>query len=74
MQENIQESNVIKLNTYRLDKESYALKVPKVIAKIKVCGGALTINVSDEMPFELPTKKQRENLKKIFGIEIELIN
>jgi hypothetical protein len=26
------------------------------------------------MQFEMPTEEQRENLKKTFGIEVELIN
>lgn len=50
-----------------------AIKVPKVIAKIKICGGGLTFTITDNMQFEMPTKEQCENLKKIFGIEVELV-
>lgn len=49
------------------------IKVPKIIAIIKLCGGALTFNVYDTMQFEIPTEEQRENLKKTFGIEVKLI-
>ena len=49
------------------------IRVPKVIAKIKICGGGLTIAITDDMEFEIPTEEQRENLKKYFGIEIELV-
>lgn len=50
------------------------IKVPKIIATIKLCGGVLTFNITDTMQYEIPTKEQRENLKKTFGIEIELVN
>lgn len=52
---------------------SLKLKTPKVIARIKICGGGLTFNIDDTMQFEMPTEEQRENLKKTFGIEVELV-
>lgn len=53
-----------------------SIRVPKVIARIKLCGGALTFNFydTDTVPFEMPTKEQCENLKKTFGIEVELVD
>ena len=48
-------------------------KVPKVIARIKLFGGGLTFTITDNMQFELPTEEQRENLRKTFGIEVELV-
>lgn len=52
-----------------------SLRIPKVIARIKLCGGALTFNFYDtDTAFEMPTKEQCENLKKTFGIEVELVN
>ena len=51
--------------------ETLTIKVPKVIARIKICGGGLTFTITDNMQFEMPTKEQCENLKKTFGIEIE---
>ena len=49
------------------------IKAPKVVAKIRICGGGLTFTITDDMQFELPTEEQRENLKKTFGIEVELV-
>jgi hypothetical protein len=49
------------------------IRVPKVIARIKLCG-ALTFEINDTMQFEKPTKEQCENLKKTFGIEVELVD
>lgn len=56
--------------------EGGTIRVPKVIARIKLCGGALTFNFydTDAVPFEMPTKEQCENLKKTFGIEVELVD
>lgn len=49
------------------------IRVPKIIARVRLCGG-LTFNFDDTMQFEMPTKEQRENLKKTFGIEVELVD
>lgn len=54
--------------------EVLKIRVPKVIAKIKICGGGLTFTITEDMQFEAPTKEQRENLKKTFGIEVELVD
>ena len=54
--------------------ETAQLKVPKTIARIKICGGGLTFAINDTMQFEMPTEEQRENLKKTFGIEVELVD
>lgn len=50
------------------------IRVPKIIARVKLCGGALTFNFDDTMQFKMPTEEQRENLKKTFGIEVEWVN
>ena len=47
-----------------------ALRIPKRVATIKLCGGGLTFYIDDNMEFEMPTKEQRENLKKTFCIEV----
>lgn len=54
--------------------EPLTIRVPKVIARIKICGGGLTFTITDDMQFEMPTIEQCENLKKTFGIEVELID
>lgn len=51
--------------------DTVTLIVPKVIARIKICGGGLTFSIYDNMQFEMPTEEQRENLRKLFGIEVE---
>lgn len=56
------------------DMPDMTIRVPKTIARLKLCGGALTFNFDDTMQFEMPTKEQRENLKKTFGIEVEWVN
>lgn len=48
------------------------IREPKVIARISICGG-IVFTITDNMQFEIPTEEQRENLKKTFGIEVELI-
>lgn len=53
--------------------DTIAIRQPKVIARIKICGGGLTFTINDTMQFEAPTEEQRENLKKVFGIEVELV-
>ncbi len=63
----------ISLNDCIVDYNTIQIRVPKEIAKIKMCGGALTFTIDDTMQFEMPTKEQCENLKKTFGIEVELI-
>ena len=50
------------------------IRVPKVIARIRICGGGLTFNITDVMQFEMPTEEQCENLRKTFGIEVELVD
>lgn len=46
------------------------IRRPKRVATIKVCGGGMTIHIDDTMEFEMPTKEQRENLKKLLCIEV----
>lgn len=49
------------------------VSVPKVIAKITLCG-ALAFEITDDMPFEIPTAEQRKALKETFNIEVELFD
>ncbi len=52
------------------DATGYALRVPKRVAEIKLCGGALTFYIDDTMSWQRPTEKQIKNLKEIFCIEV----
>ena len=45
---------------------------PKVIAKIRLLGNAVVLPVYDNCDFKIPTDEQRENLKNMLGIEIDL--
>ena len=49
------------------------IRVPKKVAIVKLLGGAIRIEINDCMRYELPTEEQRENLKKVFGIEVEVL-
>ena len=64
------------ISNYISCDDTIKIKVPKTIARVKLCGGALTFNFydTDTVPFEMPTKEQCENLKKTFGIEVELVD
>lgn len=62
------------ISDYIICDDTVQIRVPKTIARVKLCGGALTFNFDDTMQFEMPTEEQRENLKKTFGIEVEWVN
>ena len=47
-----------------------AIKVPKRMATIKLCGGALTFDINDTMNWQRPTDEQIYNLKNLFCIEV----
>lgn len=51
---------------------SAEIRVPKKVAIVKLLGGAIRFEINDYMQYVLPTEEQRENLKKVFGIEIEV--
>ena len=67
-------SNEYSKRNYKTNFEDLIIRCPKVIARIKICGGGLTFTITDDMQFEMPTKEQCENLKKTFGIEVELVD
>ena len=47
---------------------------PKVIARIKLCGGAVTINIDETMSWEKPTDEQIKNLHDLFCIDVEILD
>lgn len=49
-----------------------SIRIPKVIAKITLCG-ALTIGITEDMNWNPPTLEQIKNLKETFNIDVELI-
>ena len=54
--------------------ESATIYNPKVIARIKLCGGAVTINVDETMAWEKPTDEQIKNLHDLFCIDVEILD
>mgnify|MGYP007085038802 FL=1 len=46
---------------------------PKTIARIKLCGGAMTLNVTDYTSWEKPTEEQIKNLHDMLCIDIEIL-
>ena len=46
------------------------IRVPKKVATIKLCGGALTFDINDTMQWQRPTDEQIKNLKELFCIEV----
>lgn len=46
---------------------------PKTIARIKLCGGAMTLTVADYMSWEKPTEEQIKNLHDMLCIDVEIL-
>lgn len=46
----------------------------KVIARIKLCGGAVTINVDNTIAWKKPTDEQIKNLHDLFCIDVEILD
>ena len=47
-----------------------SIRIPKRVATIKLCGGALTFYIDDTMQWQRPTDEQIYNLKNLFCIEV----
>ena len=65
--------NIIKLSDdmiYNPEAQCCMIRVPKRVATIKVCGGAMTFYIDDTMNWQRPTDEQRYNLKNLFCIEV----
>ena len=54
--------------------EVAAIYNPKVIARIKLCGGAVTINVDNTIAWKKPTDEQIKNLHDLFCIDVEILD
>ena len=46
---------------------------PKTIARIKLCGGAMTFDITDYMSWKRPTKEQIRNLHDMLCIDVEIL-
>ena len=66
----------------QLPKTNCSVKMPKVaayrnskvIARIKLCGGAVTINIDNTMAWKKPTDEQIKNLHDLFCIDVEILD
>ena len=64
-------NNMDYLNKYLTDPlETLTFRAPKHVATIRLCGGALTFDINDNMSFVMPTEEQRKNLKEMLCIEV----
>lgn len=52
------------------DAVGAAIQIPKRIAEIKLCGGAMIFYIDDTMNWQMPTAEQIKNLKEMFCIEV----
>ena len=52
------------------DTVGSTIRIPKSVATIKICGGALTFHIDDTMQWQRPTDEQIYNLKNLFCIEV----
>lgn len=52
------------------DAVASVIRIPKRVATIKICGGAMTFYIDDTMQWQRPTDEQIYNLKNLFCIEV----
>ncbi len=52
------------------DATGATIRIPKRVATIKLCGGAITFHIDDTMQWQRPTDEQIYNLKNLFCIEV----
>ena len=60
------------ISTLQPDVPVERVRIPKVIAKITLCGASI-MDVYDYMNWNPPTPEQIKNLKEMLNIDVELI-
>jgi len=68
-----QKSKLPKTNCSIPMPEVAVVGAPGIIAKIKLCGGAFTINVNEIMQWKKPTDEQIKNLHDMLCIDAEVL-
>lgn len=63
----------LKVDTSMLVDGCCAIRIPKRIARISICG-VVCLNIDDTMAFTKPTPEQIKNLKETFCIDVELFD
>lgn len=53
--------------------EVVTVSKPKTIARIKLCGGAMTLTVTDYTSWKKPTEEQIKNLHEMLCIDVEIL-
>ena len=61
------------VNPSMLADGAYAIRVPKTVARVTLCGG-ISFEINDMMNFTKPTAEQIKNLKETFCIDVELFD
>ena len=56
------------------ERDCVAIFKPKTIARIKLCGGAMTFDITDGAPWEKPTEEQIKNLHDMLCIDVEILD
>lgn len=46
---------------------------PKTIARIKLCGGSMTFDITEHMQWKKPTEEQIKNLHDMLCIDVEIL-
>ena len=59
-------------STLKSDAPVERVRIPKVIAKITLCG-AFVMEINEGMNWNPPTSEQIKNLKEMLNIDVELI-
>lgn len=71
--EYLQKSKLSKTSCNIPMPEVAIIHTPKLIAKIKLCGGAFTVNVDETMAWKRPTDEQIKNLHDLLCVDVEML-
>ena len=53
--------------------EVVTVSKPKTIARIKLCGGAMTFDITEHTSWKKPTEEQIKNLHDMLCIDVEIL-
>lgn len=53
--------------------EVVSIYPPKTIARIKLCGGVMTFDITEHMQWKKPTEEQIKNLHDMLCIDVEIL-
>ena len=67
------EKKAVEKQGYLESTDKKPVRIPKTVALIKLCGGAVVFNISDMCGFIPPTEEQRKNMKEMLCIDVEML-